>query len=74
MWFDSISNMWVTIRVGVWMWLGAGHAGQVAHVSPPFSDGYDGKDDQAVVNEVGVVVRQRRPVIELSVRICPCQH
>jgi hypothetical protein len=42
--------------------VGAGDAGQVAHVSPPFSDGYDGMDDHAVVDEVGVVVRQRWPV------------
>ena len=42
--------------------MGAGDAGQVAHVSPPFSDGYDGMDDHAVVDEVGVVVRQRWPV------------
>ncbi len=30
--------------------------GQVAHVSPPFSDGYAGMDDLSVVDEVGLFV------------------
>jgi hypothetical protein len=39
--------------VWVWVTVWACCAGQVAHVSPPFSESYDGMDDQAVVDEVG---------------------